>query len=105
MNQGASQILVAVLLGAALLGLLVLLGVPDYREGMILSSNREYMPAVQVENTDVELPAPQESPSPRPLSPREMEEALPPLASPAGSPSPAEGRGREGQSPAAEAAP
>jgi hypothetical protein len=59
MNQSASKLLITVLLGAVVFGLVVLLSVPDYREGKILETNRAYMPAVRIENVSVPLPTPQ----------------------------------------------
>jgi hypothetical protein len=50
MNQGASQLLTALVLGAVALGAMVLLLVPDYRQGKIVESNRAYMPSVHVDN-------------------------------------------------------
>jgi hypothetical protein len=69
MNQGASRLLITVLLLAVAFGLLVLLTVPDYREGKILESNRAYMPAVRIENVSVPLPTPQPEPAPAEAAP------------------------------------
>jgi hypothetical protein len=84
MRQGASQILIAVVLVAALLGIVVLVSVRDYREGMILSSNREYMPSVRIDNTDIELPTP--APEAGAAATPEMPEAASPAPSPGAAP-------------------
>ena len=67
MNQGATRFLIAVVLGAAVLGMMVLLSVPDYRQGKIVDTNHSYMPAVRVDNSDlplaVALPTPEAMPT------------------------------------------
>lgn len=75
MNQGAVRSLIAIIIGAALLGALVLGTVPDYRQGKIIDTNRSYMPAVRVDNSDLPL-APV-------LAPTAAPEAAPTGAAPA----------------------
>lgn len=64
MNQGAARFLIAVVLGAAVLGMIVLLSVPDYRQGKIVDTNHSYIPGVRVDNSDlplaVALPTPED---------------------------------------------
>ena len=66
MNQSATQLLLSLLLGSLLMGIFVLLTFRDYREGLILDSNRAYMPGIRIENANVQAAAPIPEATPTP---------------------------------------